>query len=70
MRTTGHPQTSAGTTFRNGLRIGKFHGVMAAIGPIGSRIVATSVLRRTLGKVRSPSRRASPAQKRISDTAR
>ena len=38
LNTTVFPHTSAGMIFHEGIAIGKFHGVMMALTPIGWRI--------------------------------
>ena len=62
LKTTQLPNASAGAIFQAGIASGKFHGVIAATTPSGSRVISTSMP----GRVESTSRRraaaASPAK--------
>ena len=61
LKTTVLPQTSAGAIFQDGIAIGKFHGVITPITPIGIRTLMLNLSRSSDGVVWPKSRRPSPA---------
>ena len=61
LKTTVLPQTSAGAIFHEGIAIGKFHGVITPITPIGIRTLMLNLSRSSDGVVWPNSRRPSPA---------
>ena len=61
LKTTVLPQTSAGTIFQEGIAIGKFHGVITPITPIGIRTLMLNLSRSSDGVVWPNMRRPSPA---------
>ena len=61
LKTTVLPATSAGAIFHEGIAIGKFHGVMTPITPIGIRTDIWNLFRSSEGVVWPKSRRPSPA---------
>ena len=62
LKTTQLPQASAGAIFQAGIASGKFHGVIAATTPIGSRVISTSMPGRVESIFSPPGRSASPAK--------
>ena len=64
------PHASAGAIFHAGIAIGKFHGVIAATMPTGSREISTSTPGRVESTFSPPGRRASPAKNLKMDPAR
>jgi hypothetical protein len=56
------PQASAAAIFHAGIASGKFHGVIAATTPSGSRATSTSMPGRVESIFSPPGRRASPAK--------
>ena len=61
LKTTVLPQTSAGAIFHDGIAIGKFHGVITPITPIGIRTLIMNLSRSSDGVVCPNMRRPSPA---------
>ncbi len=61
LKTTVLPQTSAGAIFHEGIAIGKFHGVITPITPIGIRTLMLNLSRSSDGVVWPKRRRPSPA---------
>ena len=61
LKTTVLPQTSAGAIFHDGIAIGKFHGVITPITPIGMRTLMLNLSRSSDGVVWPNRRRPSPA---------
>jgi hypothetical protein len=61
LKTTVFPATSAGISFQVGMASGKFHGVMAAATPIGTRTDIANLSGSSEGVVWPKSRRPSPA---------
>src|SRR5439155_20570030 len=55
------PQTSAGSSFHEGIAMGKFHGVIMAQTPIGVRTALANLLGSSDGVVGPNMRRPSPA---------
>src|SRR6185437_7706130 len=47
LNTTQFPNASAGAIFQAGIASGKFHGVIAATTPTGSRVISISTFGRT-----------------------
>ena len=62
LNTTQFPYASAGAIFQAGMASGKFHGVMAATTPTGSRVISTSMPGRTESPFSPARRTASPAK--------
>ena len=60
LKTTVFPATSAGAIFHDGIAIGKFHGVMTPMTPIGIRTDIWNLFRSSDGVVCPKSRRPSP----------
>src|SRR5215831_2511474 len=56
------PKASAGAIFHAGIANGKFHGVMAPMTPIGSRVTSTSTPGRTESSFSPAKRSVSPAK--------
>ena len=61
LKTTALPAITAGKIFQEGIAIGKFHGVMQAITPSGSRTVMDHLFRSSEGTVSPCGRRPNPA---------
>jgi len=61
LSTTALPQAKAGAVFQAGMAMGKFHGVIRATTPSGSREISTSTPARIDGNISPPSRNTSPA---------
>ena len=51
LNTTVFPETSAGVIFHDGIAIGKFHGVMTPMTPIGIRTDIWNLFRSSEGVV-------------------
>src|SRR5262245_17865404 len=62
LKTTVLPNASAGAIFHAGIASGKFHGVIAATTPSGSRVTSQSIPGRTDAIFSPPTRSASPAK--------
>src|SRR6187399_438180 len=62
LNTTVLPHASAGAIFQAGIASGKFHGVIAATTPSGSRVTSTSTPGRVDSTLSPVSRTASPAK--------
>ena len=62
LNTTQFPNASAGAIFHAGIASGKFHGVIAAMTPSGSRVTSTSMPGRTESSFSPVRRTASPAK--------
>ena len=63
LKTTQLPNASAGAIFHAGIASGKFHGVIAATTPSGSRVTSTSMPGRDgIELARRRCRSASPAK--------
>ena len=62
LKTTQLPNASAGAIFQAGIASGKFHGVIAATTPTGSRVISTSMPGRVESIFSPPGRSASPAK--------
>ena len=60
LKTTVLPATSAGAIFQDGIAIGKFHGVITPMTPIGIRTDIWNLLRSSDGVVCPKRRRPSP----------
>ena len=60
LKTTVFPATSAGAIFQDGIAIGKFHGVMTPMTPIGMRTDIWNLFRSSDGVVWPKRRRPSP----------
>ncbi len=63
-QTTALPKASAGAIFQAGVATGKFHGLMIATTPTGSRRTSISMPGRTLS-ARSPCRRRASAANQV-----
>ncbi len=61
LKTTVLPATRAGMIFHVGMASGKFHGVMAATTPMGSRTAMANLSGISAGVVWPSRRRPSPA---------
>ena len=64
LNTTVLPYASAGAIFHAGIAIGKFHGVMMPMTPIGSRVTSISTPGRIDASFSPDARTTSPAKKR------
>ena len=62
LKTTQLPNASAGAIFQAGIASGKFHGVIAATTPTGSRVISISTPGRTESSFSPAIRTASPAK--------
>ena len=60
LKTTALPYTSAGAIFQAGMAIGKFHGVIAATTPSGSRRLYSIACGALAGRTSPPNRQPSP----------
>ena len=61
LKTIVLPATRAGVIFQDGIAIGKFHGVITPITPIGIRTLMLNLSRSSEGVVWPNRRRPSPA---------